>query len=227
MILSFVIFIVFLLFLYAVIQPTITVEQDKQNSLDFLKTELIKKLSSNITTVTLYFDESYSLSGDCIQVSHPESGLGVYSVAKDKDDIKIGSESNPSNIKIDWAPDRFFKIFYSSEQLNPASLQGASCDTPTLDTDYTIGLIKAKQNIFESKIDQAIIEYNLDYDSLKQTLNVKESNEFSFAMKYEDNTEIGIPTPDVQTQIFVDEIAIQFVDTEANINQATLIIRIW
>ena len=51
-ILSFAIFITFMVFLYFIIEPAIRIQGDKQNILDNLERELLEKFSANLTTYT-------------------------------------------------------------------------------------------------------------------------------------------------------------------------------
>src|SRR3989338_4723442 len=72
--LSFVIFVTLLIFLYSAIQPLTKTKKEKQSLLDFLKVELIKKFSADLTTVTISVDDSisYDDTTNCLKVTNED-----------------------------------------------------------------------------------------------------------------------------------------------------------
>jgi len=52
-ILSFVIFVLFILFLYTTIQPAIKIQKEKTLFIDYLKDVLVENFTVNLTTMTI------------------------------------------------------------------------------------------------------------------------------------------------------------------------------
>ena len=57
-VLSFVIFVTFLAFLYTIIEPTIKIQQDKESLLNYLKIELMETFSADLTSTSITINKS-------------------------------------------------------------------------------------------------------------------------------------------------------------------------
>ena len=227
-VLSFIIFILFLVFMYSILSPSVKIEKSKQNLLDYLKIELIENLSTDLTTVTIIINESYNPDETCLEISHNNS-KNLNLVVKDKNDVSIEFDSSENKLKINWTnEDRFFKVHYSTEQFNEFFQTFDSCAEPNkTNGEYSVGSIKTNKYVFVSKIIQLIEDYKTDYESVKGILKIPTESDFDFSFAYEDETIIGITEKTMAKNIYAEEIPIQYVDTKGNINYGFFNIRLW
>lgn len=224
-ILSIVIFVGFLIFLYVIMGPAIKPQKDKQALLDSLEIRLLEQVSSDLTTVTMSISNSYTPIGNCISIAHVEEVGELDSIVKDEDGNPVNS--NPgTNLDIDWTGGRFFKIYYSEESFDDFPLSNG-CDNPVINSDYFINSIKTNEKIFETKILTLISLYEGDYGYVKELLRVPEGNDFSFNFTYNNRTNIGTVKQIPLVNVYVEEIPVQYVNREANLEPGAITIKVW
>jgi len=227
-ILSIVIFIGFFIFLFIVLEPRIKYQEDEKFVLDFIENNLIGRVSSNLTTATIQLRASYSpLAGkNCLQIT--DLGSGTYLMVTNGTE-GLGSSSNAGNVLINWAgqTDDFFKIYYSEEEFNSPAYTGTDCDSPTIDTEYIVGLVSIESEIFESGIKEFINQSLYDNEYSKTEIGIPLQNEFSMAFTYENGTIIDTLSTSIATEIYSQKIPIEYIDEEAQIKVGELSITIW
>lgn len=223
-VLSFAIFILFLIFLYPLlIEPAISTEDDKSFFLDDTKNSIIENISSNVTVLTF---NSGSASGNCINLNNFFSVNGINSkiVVEDYYGNNQNVRINGSSLQIlrTNTSETFFKI-YNSEDF--ASISN-SVQNPCSTVSYTQGLTKEDDFSFEKKIIFLVESYNKDYESLKSVLGLSGDNEFDFTFSYQNGTIVGIKK-DITSNIFADETQIEYFNTNGNLNFGKLNIRVY
>ncbi len=230
-VLSFVIFITFLVFLYTIVEPTMSTQRNKEALLDHLKIELMKRFSANLTSVSLTIEKE--LPQPCIKLLNLKTELNIVSTVIVKDGLgKIfPNRIFENNLEIDREGDDnafFFKIYYSEKFEEVSGGTFSNC-RPYMrgPGGYTIGLVRTDKYIFETKVIEIIDQYENDYDNLRSELKIPLGNEFGFGLIYNDDTKIGIEGQNISTNIYVEEIPIQYVDEEANINLGFINIQVW
>ncbi|MAH03418.1 hypothetical protein CMI39_01380 [Candidatus Pacearchaeota archaeon] len=227
--LSFVIFVTFLAFLYSVIEPATKVEKDKQFLLNYLGIELDKLFSANLTSVTVYINESYDVSKkDCLEISQISGVEGSNMIVKDKDDNSLNFDIKGTNIEFENNNTRFFKIYYSNEQFKNFSGDLKACSKPKENKEYSIELIKTDRHLYETKIKNITEEHKENYKKLKEKLNILEGTEFGFSLINNNRSAITeTNNSDLPINIYVDETPIQYIDEEANVKSGFLLINVW
>jgi len=228
-VLSFVIFITFLVFLYSIIEPLTKTQKDKQFLLSYLETELIENFSAKLTIV-LITNSSELLDEDCLEINSSAFGTnGLNFIVKNKTkDIVNFTVLTDEGMIIEWTNDEeFFKIYYSEEKfINSTS--DYSCTLPVADVNnYSVGSIRTKDQIFESRVISLIDTYESDYKTLKEDLKIPLGTEFGFGFIYSNGSVIGTEEKNISINIYVEEIPIQYMDYEANINSGFLNIKVW
>ena len=233
MILSFVIFITFIVFLYSVVQPVTEIERGKQDLLEYLHLELLREFSEDMTTSTVSINDT--VAETCIRFEMVE-GTDHMNVVVRTDKILLEHEKSGSVegslITIDRqsaeGTEDFFKVYYSDEFestetespcLNPKTL--------TIGEDYVLGLVRTEEEIFESKIQKIVQDFEANYTEIKDKLNIAPGNEFGFSFTNVSEDTSGTPEKNVSVNIYVEEIPIQYIDSEANIKPGYLNIRVW
>ena len=226
MILSFVIFITFLIFVLSVLQPAIKTNAGKQATVDFLQEELLDAASGDLTSLTLVLPETYSSKKDCVSFA-PINGMADKNLlVKTTEGDILSSLVSPEKIYIYQKGNRFFKVFYSNETLYQKPLTNTSCEVITED-NYTIGSFTTKNWIFEDKIISIIERYATDYSGLKEGFQIPNSDDFGFEFDYGNETIVKTLDSDINTDVFAKEVLIQYVDSEANIKSGSIILKVW
>jgi len=233
-VLSFTVFIVFLVFLYSVIEPTIKIDKSRQAVLDFLKDKLIDDLSADYTIVTLSINDSLIENGDlddeeCVSIEQIPGTNGLNFIVKDDGNNPVNSNLNSGKLEIDITQNsEFFKIYYSEEEFSQQSPSPGNClGLSEEDNDYNL-LVRTRNDIIMTKVSELLVGYQNDYGSLKNDLGVTPGVEFGFTMKYEDDSEDSTnDNPPETTNVYVEEVPVQYVDSEANIKSGFINIRVW
>lgn len=238
-VISFVIFIVFLGFLYSIISPA-KVQENKEAILNQLEKEIKDKLSANLTITPI------TLTGnlDCFKINYTINPEGLNVIVKNdtNDMVKFGHEDNPQGpitkyLKIDGTPKmRYFKIYYSEEEFKGLDLTTSPCtfgqltfhleipdDNPPI---KQVGLIRTEKYIFETKVLKAFTDDDT-YQEVKESLNIPYGSEFSFDFTFNDGTSVAKENKRVSTNTYAREVPVQYINQEANITLGYLNIKVW
>jgi len=226
-VLSFIIFITFLLFLYPLlIKPVIETNKANQYLLDDLKAKLTEEVSAELTISSV--EANIGTNQNCIELNNFISTAEISSniiVKNHAGVIQQGSVSG-NNLRINRGNnnDVFFKVSHSKEfeVLNDPII---TCKI-IQENNYEIGLIRTEKYIFETKIINLTKEYKNNYESLKTILGVPAGNEFDFSFIYDNKTSIGTKK-EVSTSIYAEEIPVQYVNKKGYILSGNINIRVW
>ena len=173
MILSFVIFIGFLVALFVILNP-LKPRHLSQTNLDITESSLIKNWTASYTIVSLTLksgvdpgidfsvDNSLNLNGNLFA----KDEIGDYVQASIFPSTKINIDHKPEN--------RHYKLYVS----DVFDFSSFSSSTPLSSGEYTFGAINSGEAILFESIEQTIEKYNEDYDGLRQELNL--NNDFAF-----------------------------------------------
>ena len=222
-ILSFLIFVTFLAFLYSITQPVTRISRDKLDLLDYLKVELLREFSEDLSKATINITES----GGCISINTGDLdsqliGLGI--VVKEPDGSKVPAYINGDKTEINYNIG-LLELYYSKEFSFGISLDECSS------RGYEIKLIRTTEEIFNStiiRIGEEIKTNSTYYGELKSKLGASQDDEFGFIFKDgEGNEIISANIKNVSVDIYSEEIPIQYINNEANINPGFLSIRVW
>ena len=182
MILSFVLFISFLIFVFAFINPAKRIEPSRA-ILDISEQEIVKNSSINITTISLKLD--YAPAASCFSINLLELGINEiigYNniIIRNSADNTFGLRRRNTDLDIETSGD-FYKIL-ASEDFDASSYSPANCET--IDSNnITIGQVTTKKAISFKRIEKFSQAYAQDYNSLKQSINFPGRSDFGFALK--------------------------------------------
>ncbi len=233
-VLSFVVFVVFVIFLYSILEPTIKIPKDKQVLLDYLKRVLIKNVSAEMISSTMILNNSVNFN--CIKLKNltAEIGINNHSIVKNEfGEISLSYISDRPNEPNDLLIDRynnqneFFKIYNSEEFIEISEARINPCGALSIDNEYTLGLIRKTEYIFETKIIRLKDYYENSYNKLKDELNIPIGVDFSFSFKNSSGVIISTKEKNLTTSIYAEEIPVQYVDNKANILSGFINIKIW
>jgi hypothetical protein len=244
--LSFVIFITFLIFLYSILQPALKTEADKQDTVDYLTSKLRENFSSGLLSVTINI--TYWSNGpgkSCVSVQNILTGIEEQGLNKDLLIIKnstnsilpyfIESNGNDLSIRTGEQFDSFFKI-YSSNDINSSKCTTAktSCvgTCYSSNSGYEIRSVGQINETFLKKVRTFKTNYESStgaYDSIKTQLKVPSNMEFSFIFKTEEGGNINTSTkiPPTTANVYVGETPVLYVDENANLKSGFLTVKVW
>jgi hypothetical protein len=217
---SFSIFMLFLVALYLIVEPTIKTQKDKRLILDYLNLRIKEEFSANFTTIVIA--NSSSSNRVCASFNKNEVGVnGQNAYAKDKnnDYIEIDN-SNPNTLLVKWVGNEsFIKIFFSEESFN--SLPPTICANTS--NNYQIESTTKEKQLFEAKIVYGMS----DFVSLKNTINISKENDWGMGFVYNNGTTISSGAIDTLREIYAQEMPITYIDRNANLVSGKLVVSIW
>lgn len=182
MILSFVLFISFLIFIFAFINPAKKTEPSRA-LLDIAGQEIAKNSSINITTISIKLN--YTSAKPCFSINLLELGIdeiiGDNSIiARNSTDSTTGSRKTNADLHIETSGD-FYRIF-ASEDFSAVSYSPQDCEAVKKD-NITIGQITTAKTISFKRLEGFRMAYSQDYNSLKQSINFPAGNDFGFVLR--------------------------------------------
>lgn len=224
-VLSFVIFVTFLIFLYSVIGPNINIS-DKDSFLDYLRIELLGRFSTNLTRVTVSTESTAS----CIKLNgfNELAGVGSNLIVKDSNDDIVDSGIYLDQDLIIEENEDFFRV-YSSETFDELEEKTISCTELEYETGYSITLIRKEQYVFKKRVEEFVNEYGTEegYENLKTELKIPRGTEFGLSFTESNGSVIETIEREISGDVFAREIPIQYVDDEANILLGVMNIKVW
>ena len=219
-ILSFMIFVVFLVFLFSALQPALKVEKDKEAILEHITNSITESSSDNLIIENVVVDNTDE--SDCVRV---DKNLDQNLIVKKSPDWTIASyliQGGEIDIKLEGG--KFFKIYYS-ESIVETLPSSVICNKIT--TNYKIGFVNNETVVFVSKFDDLT---NKDYDLLKRDFGVSAGTDFSFSLLDADKiliNQIIMKAPKVSTNIYVNEFPVLYSDENGEIKSGFINVKVW
>lgn len=225
-IISFVIFVSFLLFFYTIIQPAIS-RQEKQSFLDSVESKIINEASAELKTASVKIvDSTY---GGCLKFEELLEGVGMDSnlISTDEDGSILPTGISEEEIQVDVGEKSFFRV-HNSEEFEEVDEELENCQPIQEKIGYNIGLLRSDLEVFESRILDIRERYEDDHFELREDLGILPGNEFGFDFTYSNGTTISVGQ--VQTaglDIYISDSQIQYISKEGNREVGTLNVRVW
>jgi hypothetical protein len=235
MMLSFAIFVTFIIFLYSITRPAINIGEDKSSILSYVETGIIKNTTANLTSVSLQI-ENPNPGQNCVVFQNFLFGMSesidyyYNAIVKNESNAIQPTYENLYDLKVNRLEKKntFFRIYFSPNFTKLTKSSISPCSDLKENIDYKIGSITIDRYMFEKKIIQVVDSYNQDYEKLKEELKIPVGNEFWFNFTKSDGTSMAPIQPDTQgANVFSNDIPIQYVDPNANIQSGFINIRVW
>jgi hypothetical protein len=227
---SFVIFVTFLIFVYAVLEPAINAQKGKESFSNFLELEITDKVSYDMTAGTV--DLVNPLGPSCVKLSSGRTALGIGTniITKEYSGTSLASYVSSSNandliIQGTSTSDNFLKIYYSPA-FDSIETSASSCTVLNEGSGYNVGVTKTQKYIFEEKMIELIRNYD-NYEDLRAELKIPEGIEFGYGITLSNGTSIETEREESSTDVYIKESPIQYVDAEGNILIGYLKIKVW
>jgi len=244
-VLSFVIFVTFLVFIYSTLVDPIANQNSKQSVLNNLKLQFLDKIYvEDFIIFTITNNTPISAQGaqkDCIKITNIIEDIPNENI--DEEELTIKNESDyllnysflggTNHLIIgsfeDFYSSGFFLKVYYSQSLGGGSpnLPGGGCENFVGSNFIAFGYIKKETVIIESNIINLISNYTINYEGLKDELGIPPDSDFWFSFEYANGTLIEMDRNIPSTNIYATEIPIQYVDESANILTGIINIKIW
>lgn len=227
---SFNLFILFLLSIFLIISPALRGREYKQPVLDALEEKILENVSIESNLFLIEIAEGYDSGGKgCIEV--PEGGGLEFSsgaVVKDVFGERIASSLGESFLRIAWTGDnRFFKIYSSPGEFDSFSPGLSDCDFLE-GGDFSIKFVKLEKYPFEPNILKLSEAYDSSYEGLKEELGLSIEDEFGFSFTNSRggvSSESGIPP--MSKDIYSKEIPIIYADSNSTLLVGTMRLKVW
>jgi hypothetical protein len=226
-VLSFVIFVTFLVFLFSIFGSPIKLPSNKDALIDHIEIEFTNKFSSNLTILTI----SPAPGETCLKIENDQLFLPILNaIVKNKDWDIVNSKSNQNNKNLIFektSDEDFFRIYYSEEDFDDFS-EGVPGNCQEILNEGEINFFRENQYFNINKIDEFFSQYESNYSKLKSDFNFPMNNDFSLSfVDSEKNVINETEQRDITTNIYSREIPVQYFDELANINSGFINIKVW
>ncbi len=222
-VLSFVIFVTFLMFFYLMVKPAMETES-KRTTLNNLKGDIIEMASEEMTKVSIFVN-SHPSQPCAILLGFFDIGIRNKILVLDEDGESVTVTKNDEDLYLDreLADDTFFKI-YGSEEFSEIDERPIN---PCVDGGYELGLVKNTTEVFETKIIEIIEKHEDDYQELKQDLDVPAANEFGLNFTYANGESVSTTDASTRASVFAEEFPVKYVTDEGGIEVGVLRVKVW
>jgi len=225
-VLSFIIFITFIFFVYIILQPTITTK-DKLALLNYVEETIIENSSANLMGISVLMEE---FPQSCVQLSDFLDGINIDRIiVKNNAGEVLDSKISGQDLYIERDGGELFLKIYSSEEfdLTETGTMSECRNLKEMPDGYLLGLIKTEKNIFESKIIQLIENYDDDYETLKKELDIAMGEDFHLGFTYANGTIIATEEKETSGNVFINNVLIEYISKNASREAGYLNIGIW
>ena len=231
-ILSFVVFVSFIIFFYVISQPIISTQKGKDISLDNLKHFFREKLSTEVTE--LIIDVSETVPKPCVILRNigGEFNIGDSVIAKNSKETILESypsQRNSNSIVVERvSQDKRIQLSYSEDFKRQAEHNPIGpCPNILEGPGYTMRTILTNQRLSEKRIVENLFLYENDYDILAEELKVLKGDNFGFSFVYDNGTLIGTDESALNVEIKSEAITLLYVDQRGELKEGQLILKIW
>jgi len=213
-VISFVIFITFVVFMYLILNSRIDFGQGKTNSLEYVKGETIERISGNLTSSSVAIGQASPQNCVHLKDFFLKTGISDRFIVRSDSGNVLQSGKSSNDLFVVRNGNIFFRV-YGSEEFGVGGAAISNCQLLSEGSQYFVGLIKDSREIFESKIIGLFNNYIGDYENLKKDMKISSGDEFGFRFIYNNGTEIKTPEKNITINIYVDRASIQYIKTDA------------
>jgi hypothetical protein len=238
MIISFVIFITFVLFLYTIVKPAISIGESKTTTLTYIETKIVENVSANLTSVGTQIVSGRNPGNPCIQLPDFFAFLDINplfsAIVKDENGkIQNAYKSVPephTNLVIDRKNKNylFFWVYFSPEfpMLDESPVK--NCDDPIKNyaRDYNFSLVRTESYVYQENMYYLRDYYKSNYEDLKSQLKIPPGNEFGFSFEQSNGTIIEAGGEGT-ANVYVTQFPVQYFDETATVQSGFIDVKVW
>ncbi|MCR4327803.1 MAG: hypothetical protein NUV46_04455 [Nanoarchaeota archaeon] len=218
LVLSFIIFVVSLMFVYLIASASITNVDSKRGTLLIIEKNLIKEVSQDLWVSRVNANDSAS----CIKLTIPNDVIveGGKSAAVG-DNGSVNSKvpgANPNNVFVEGGG--FVKVYYSNF-FEDDTFESEECENLPGDS-------WSKENtIVEPKIQELFLNFSNNYSILKEKLGISDSSEFNLYFEYSNGSSFGDYGVDFGVNIYSREVDIEYLSIDSGYKNGKLMLKVW
>lgn len=218
MMISFAIFILFVIFFYVAIGDDIKVTEPKGEVLKNLEEEVLIEIGDVLITLMVFED---STSKECIEVNVENLGQADYYTVKDGNGVMIKSEKSGDLVRMEYdESETLFKVYLSNHSFDKIEGGPEECEPRTAD------FVKFENMVFEENFYSFIQEYNTDYVALKTKLGLSSDYDFKVSFELNNGTVIrGERT--VTGSVYVSDVQVEYVNSQADKIGGAVKLTVW
>jgi len=226
-VISFVLFITFIIFMYAILSSRIDFGQEKANSLNYVKAEIIERVSENLTSISVAIGQQSPQSCILLTDFFLKTGVANRFVVRSDSGNVLQSGRSGNDLFLERNGNLFFRV-YGSEEFNASEGTLSSCQSLSEGSQgYILGLSRDSRDIFESKVLELFGNYTENYEALKKDMKISPGDEFGFGFTYNNGTEVKTPEKNVTINVYAERTAIQYIKTDAAREPGFIDIIVW
>ncbi|MCL5018557.1 MAG: hypothetical protein M1416_02195 [Candidatus Pacearchaeota archaeon] len=231
MIISFIVFVTFIVFLYSVVRPVVSIGQDKKTIADYLVVKIVENVSSDFNSTSVQILDN--VPQDCISLTGFFTLLvndGITFESLVQNEFRVLQTESYRNVIGDLVIDRtdsdntFFRI-YTSAEYDALSEREGCVSIPQ--NSYKIGGITSNRYPFKHNFEFLIASYEANYTQLKVDWNIPAGTDFGFEFTESDGTKTEVGEIPESVDVYAEEIPLQYIDEEANILSGFINIKVW
>jgi hypothetical protein len=215
LVLSFVLFIAFVVFVYQILTPFVKGFDEDISSIDSIKKNIVEEVSEEVYSVRIYDD-----SNPCVRFSTPDSLSGQI-VSVDSNGVEIESNITGGQTFVEGSQGLVY-LHYGNNFTKSETLTTGSCVLVTPSS------VTVEERILEKKIIDLINKTENNYTLAKEELNVLYDQEFEFLFDYMNGTVLGsVSTANLKTNIYSREFIVGYLTIKGEEKTGKLIIKTW
>lgn len=222
-IISFTLFVTFLVFLYTATEPVLESKQEQRNLMNKIESDITKRISTNFTTITI----TSSSGDDCIRFNeYPYAEMESTIVKNSQGELVKSEVSRGGGLSIKNSDSGgFYKIYSSDSSLDDVEWDGGGCEGFV--DDFKKGINRKENKISLKEIRDFISDYNSNYSNVKKDLDISDEYGFGLDFVYENKTEIKTDSTNLTRDIFVNTKEIIYFNENASKKGGFLRIQVW
>ncbi len=216
MILSFIIFVVAIIFVYIFVSSVISTGTSQSDILGTIEGNILNYLSAPVWVIRAYDTTN---SGGCIQMTLPKTISGGESVAVSSSGT-LSSSVSGSTLYVEGG-NGFMKTYYSNLIKNENPLSNSSCEALTPESEKEEELIPIENVI------NLMSNFSSNYNSLKSELSVPTQMNYNLYFIYSNGTGLGSDNVNLETNIYSEDLKFNYLSYKGSIEEGVLRIKVW
>ena len=228
MILSFVLFVTALIFLYDIMKPATTTKDEKEKLIEQVKMSLEKELRRELITSTVRIDPS-KYSGECVKLNYSKFGreLSNEHLVKNFSGKVIESKIDGESLFVGGDVPELLRIFFA-EGLECEFFGKETSSCKEIDGSDYIFTTSKKEYYFEKDLEKFIenMENEEKYSEMKERFLLPVDVEFNLIITLNGERK-GKEKSVSGTNIFANQYPITYINSSADVNSGFFDIFVW
>ena len=207
-VLSFMIFVSAIIFIYLIVGSLIPKEVTEKNVLNSLTENILNELNSET-----YVLRTFSEGASCVRLNKPDFPEEGFTLSTE------GSSFADSNF-IYAEGTGFITIYYSEGIGAGEDFSTGECTSASLDS------VRVEKRIFERSVVNLMNNFSENYDSLKNSLGVSSGFNINLYFEYDNGSSIGTER-DVSAEVYSKDVNFHYLSNGAVEKGGLLRVKVW